>query len=79
MDENEPAASRDIDSAEVDVPGSVEAQGVGNGLHFVESREEIEEGIARPGNEDFVSRVAQELEEEAVRFARAAVKEIPDD
>src|SRR5437870_12812982 len=55
---------------EINLPAMVVNQRITSELHVLNVRKKIEQRIARCGNEDFVARIAQQLNNDGEGFAR---------
>jgi hypothetical protein len=64
-------ADRALDAGQVDRPGAVVLQVVGNRGHEIEPCQVLEQRIARLGDEHFVAGAREQLEQQRVRLAGA--------
>ena len=65
------------DGAGVVAPAAVRIERIGHGPHRLEPAQDLEERVARDRDEDFVAGIAQHLEQERVRLARAGGQDDP--
>ena len=78
VDESDGSGARRDSVAKVrkiDVPAVVVEEGIRNEADIADLGEEVEEGVAWPGDEDFVIGIAKQTEEEAVGLAGAGGKD----
>ena len=70
-----PGAYAFFEIRKIDLPTVVVEELVGRQTDIVELRQEVDERIARLGNQHLISRIAQQPEEEAVGLAGAGGQE----
>ena len=73
----DPRGQKRLERVQVHAPAGVVAQPVRGEAHALQTRERLEEGIARARNEDLVTRIAEESKEVRVGLARAGGEEDP--